>query len=639
MSKPPSSGPTDEPSAVELTSSALVDDLGSIIELTSSALAEEAPPAAEADPAKDELIGSIISGRYLVGELLGAGGMGAVYRGEQIHLRKKVAIKILRTGLRSLPDLVARFEREAIAGAHVQHPNVVSAIDFGQLEDRSYFLVLEFVEGTPLREVIAKGPLQPLRALRIARQIASALEAVHEKSIVHRDVKPHNIMLDARDQVKLIDFGLAKVRVELLSSATRAAASRPAKALTTAGEVFGTIAYLAPEAARGMDAVDSRADLYALGIVLYQMLTGVHPFEAKDAISLFKRQRFEDAPPIHERAPGVSVPPGVEPIVMRLIQRDPELRYATATEVVAALDAVILAIESGQVAATAAAPVTAAVPVTAAAAASVAGTATAPATVSATAPAAAPGQRKPAARWPWLLIAVAPLATGVTLLVAMRGREPEPPAAVPSASAVQAVSAPPPEPAPPPVAEVEGVDAIGWEVRLRKAASIKDWMDGAKAVVALAKLEPGLLKSEELRRDVVAVAAGIGFEQSNALADQVFDVLTNGLGSEGIDILLEIVRSRGGTRAGRRAHELLERPEVLARAAPATRITFEFRTALCDEKRALLERAVAEGDGRTLFEMQILKDARCSKKRDPCCFRDDEELAGAIQQLKARLGG
>src|SRR5262249_19189773 len=158
------------------------------------------------------------------------------------------------------------------------------------------------------------GPLPPARALAIARQIALALQAAHIKGILHRDVKPHNILLDREGQVKLIDFGLAKVDVNLLSSERRAKAP-PTPALTIAGRIFGTIACLAPEAIRGMDAVDERGDLYALGIVFYEMLAGKHPFDAKDAAELFKQVRSEDAPPIHVRAPEVNIHPEVERVV------------------------------------------------------------------------------------------------------------------------------------------------------------------------------------------------------------------------------------------------------------------------------------------------------------------------------------
>jgi serine/threonine-protein kinase len=305
---------------------------------------DDAPTVVRSDNTAPTLVGSLISERYRVHELIGQGGMGAVYRGEQVHLRKKVAIKVLQPSAQNLPQIVARFEREAVAGAHIQHPNVVSASDFGQLADRSYFLILEYIEGPSLQDVIASAPLPARRALHIARQIASALEAVHAKGIVHRDVKPQNILLGAREQVKLIDFGLAKVNVQLLSTESREAV-RQGQDLTAVGQVLGTLSYLAPEAMRGMDAVDARADLYALGIILYEMLSGRSPFDARDGKSSFQRRYLEDAPPLRQRAPGVGIRPDVEAIVMRLVQRDPLQRYPTATDVIEAIDRAIMAME------------------------------------------------------------------------------------------------------------------------------------------------------------------------------------------------------------------------------------------------------------------------------------------------------
>jgi serine/threonine-protein kinase len=351
----------------------MLDTHASVVELTSSALREEtkaaarsweddaptvlrhqddaptvvrhqddAPTVVRSDSNAPALIGSLISERYRVHELIGQGGMGAVYRGEQVHLRKQVAIKVLQPSAQNLPQIVARFEREAVAGAHIQHPNVVSATDFGQLADRSYFLILEYVEGPSLKDVIASAPLPARRALHIARQIASALEAAHAKGIVHRDVKPQNVLLDAREQVKLIDFGLAKVNLQLLSAERREAARQD---LTAVGEVLGTLSYLAPEAVRGMDAVDARADLYALGIIMYQMLSGQSPFDASDGQSSFRQRLVQDAPPLRQRAPGLVIRPEVEAIVMRLVQRDPSQRYPTATGVIAAIDGAIAAME------------------------------------------------------------------------------------------------------------------------------------------------------------------------------------------------------------------------------------------------------------------------------------------------------
>ncbi len=161
------------------------------------------------------------------------GAMGAVYKGEHLLMRKQVAIKVLHPEIEDFPELVARFEREAIAGAHINHPNVASASDFGKFDGDSYFLILEYIEGTTLSDIIKQGPLEPLRAARIAKQLAAALGAAHQRGIVHRDVKPRNIMIcepsildtvarGGDDEiVKLIDFGLAKVPVEKLSTVAR----------------------------------------------------------------------------------------------------------------------------------------------------------------------------------------------------------------------------------------------------------------------------------------------------------------------------------------------------------------------------------------------------------------------------------
>src|SRR5262245_37883457 len=175
------------------------------------------PGTAGSELKTDPLVGKVLADRYRLDALLGEGGMGKVYAGEHVLMRKKLAIKILHKELTSVPEVVRRFEREAMAAANIDHPNVAAATDFGKLPDGSVFLVLEFVQGRNLRDEIAKGPFNVERALIISRQIASALAAAHALDIVHRDLKPENVMLIEKggdsDFVKVLDFGIAKVPI------------------------------------------------------------------------------------------------------------------------------------------------------------------------------------------------------------------------------------------------------------------------------------------------------------------------------------------------------------------------------------------------------------------------------------------
>lgn len=303
------------------------------------------------------LIDKVISDRYRIRELIAMGGMGAVYRAEHLLLKKRIAIKILHPETENLPELVKRFEREAIAGAHIQHPNVATATDFGKLSDGSYFLCLEYVKGRTLHQILQDGPLSPRRAARLTRQLASALDAIHRLDIVHRDLKPRNIMVveGKTDTVKIIDLGLAKVKVNELSD-RQAEDHRPGSmyddddggGLTIAGTIFGTIAYLSPEAAEGMDAVDARSDLYALGLMFYEMLSGKHPFTAVNPVELFMQHRFEPPPPIAKRNPDVTVPESLEAIARKLLEKQPAMRYQTGAEVAAALDEVLKELGPGE---------------------------------------------------------------------------------------------------------------------------------------------------------------------------------------------------------------------------------------------------------------------------------------------------
>ncbi len=279
------------------------------------------------------LLGQVLSQRYRIDELVGTGGMGAVYSAYHLLLQKRVAIKVLLSSARNQPELAARFQREAIAGSHVSHPNVAAATDLGQLEDGSYFLVLELVPGETLSALLKRERLSAVRAVAITRQIASGLAAIHALGIVHRDLKPSNVMLaeGPEDLVKIIDFGLAKVPEDPVSGP-----STPVRRLTGVGAVFGTIAYLAPEAAKGMSGLDARADLYALGVILYRMLAGRHAFDAVEPAALFAQHRLQAPPPLPTTTPPVQ--PALEAIVMRLLAKDPAERYGTGKDLIEALD-------------------------------------------------------------------------------------------------------------------------------------------------------------------------------------------------------------------------------------------------------------------------------------------------------------
>jgi serine/threonine-protein kinase len=281
------------------------------------------------------LIGTTISDRYLIERLLGEGGMGAVYQAEHTLMRKRMAIKVLHPEMTRLPEVVARFEREAMAAAHIDHPHVVTATDFGKLEDGSFFLALEFVEGASLREVIGAGRLELGRALHIARQMAGALQRAHTLKIVHRDLKPENVMLVDRDGdpdfVKVLDFGIAKVQMGELGTNDRAGPEQ--NVLTQAGMVYGTPEYMAPEQALGQP-VDARADLYALGVIIYEMLTGHRPFEAESKVALLGMQVTAPVPAMIIKCPDCNVPLEVEVLVGRLLAKEATERMGDAKEVI-----------------------------------------------------------------------------------------------------------------------------------------------------------------------------------------------------------------------------------------------------------------------------------------------------------------
>jgi serine/threonine-protein kinase len=271
--------------------------------------------------------GTEIAGRYRILSLIGEGGMGAVYRAEHLHLKKVFALKVLQPSNIDRPDVITRFEREAIAAGRIEHPNVVPATDFGRLPDGSFFLVLEFVNGRDLRSELKSGGMKASRALRIMRGVVAGVRAAHDKGIVHRDLKPENILLverdGQRDFVKLLDFGVARVE-----------AAHDGQKLTEAGTMLGTPRYMSPEQILGR-AVDARSDLYSLGVVLFELLTGDCPFAGNLATLL---QQHVTLPPPELPARVVTEQPRLAEIVRVLLAKSPENRFQNAKELAAALD-------------------------------------------------------------------------------------------------------------------------------------------------------------------------------------------------------------------------------------------------------------------------------------------------------------
>jgi serine/threonine protein kinase len=286
--------------------------------------------------------GDLVADRYRIEETLGQGVMGTVYRVEHVHMHKRFALKVLDRAWIGSAEMVARFEREAIAAGNIGDPHVAQATDFGRLADGSCFLVLEYVNGRTLRSALERGALKPRRAIAIAHSIAKALQAAHSRAIIHRDLKPENIMLVDRegdpDFVKVLDFGLA--RFESIVG-TREAPG----ALTRQGAVVGTLLYMSPEQVMGKR-VDARADLYALGVILYEMLTGDRPFQG-EPIALAQQHVAREAPPL---PPAILASAGesVAEVLRRLLAKTPEERFATAAELGAALDRCLAAMVVGK---------------------------------------------------------------------------------------------------------------------------------------------------------------------------------------------------------------------------------------------------------------------------------------------------
>ena len=259
--------------------------------------------------------GKTLNGRYKIQSLIGTGGMAAVYLANDLILDRLVAIKVLRLDFRQNDDAMRRFRREALSATQLTHPNIVGVYDVGQSQEMNY-IVMEYVEGTDLKDYIRqRGALHPIEAVRIMMQIVSAIAAAHQNRIIHRDIKPQNILIDREGNVKITDFGIAVA----LSDTS----------LTQTNTLLGSVHYLSPEQARGGMAT-IQTDIYALGIVLYELLTGRVPFDGESAVSIALKHFQEPLPPVMN--PSVMIPQSLENIVLKATAKDPMNRYRSCYE-------------------------------------------------------------------------------------------------------------------------------------------------------------------------------------------------------------------------------------------------------------------------------------------------------------------
>ena len=268
------------------------------------------------------MVGEVLSDRYELEVLVGTGGMSSVYRAHDRLLDRKVALKVLHQQYTDDAEYVERFRHEARAVAALSHPNIVTVIDRG-VHDGRQFIVFEYVDGENLKELIRRGPVPVETALELALQVARGLSFAHQQGLIHRDVKPQNVLLNGNGQAKVTDFGIARsLDVQ--------------RGMTQTGTVLGTSDYIAPEQAQGQR-VDEHTDIYSMGVVLYELLTGEVPFPGENFVAVAMRHINEPPPPIRDKRPDVS--PHLEAAVQKAMAKDPDDRFATMADFCRELEA------------------------------------------------------------------------------------------------------------------------------------------------------------------------------------------------------------------------------------------------------------------------------------------------------------
>jgi len=630
-------------------------------------------PTHPADPGG--CIGRVVAERYLIDTVIGEGGMGTIYRAHHQETGQTFAVKVLHPAMLEDEDAVARFEREAIAGAHVEHPNVATAIESGQISDGSRFIVLEHLEGHDLRTELMEAPLELAHSLDIARQLTLALIAVHGLGIVHRDLKPENVMLlggeSGPTRVKLLDFGIAKVPIARLAPSLT---GRAAEALTRLGVAIGTPEYMAPEQAAGEE-VDSRADLYALGVILYECLCGRRPFDEKRGADLRAALLSEDVLPLRKRSSELRIPPRVDMLVLHLLERSRNDRYQGAEELLHDLDVIISELNAP----TSKRP-EAREPTTLSVARTELPEVTTPAPSTPTPIAPIGGGRGSGAVWlsaVGLAAIIGVVATGVSMrdenaiLELEAALDPTP---APSAS----LTAPPVESSPSPAASSSGppVEEPPPEVREQASAAELDQAraKGPKALQVLAdqypedpavtkelmttlfeypgrhqetmravlrhlSLAPEDTEDPDMHRFLLLAANG-----ELEPARRAVNVMANQLGTTGPDLLYRLVISEGvGSYPKRLAVEQLKTERVRSQASPALRVALDLRALKKCERKDLIKRASAEGDARAMEYLQPLtRNARCPYANAARCYscgpQTGHDVERAMSAIRARGG-